>query len=144
MARYSAFLGLQVEVQYRAGDILLPASGTFVGDTGRSIFLEQNFEQRGQHRQFRWEIPYQYVVRLGEKGSSTTPAISATPAPLETQDAQLASRLSTEQSVQEPVAGEVRSDQDVEELEPENAAAVVASCGSNVSVIFPRPQRSNS
>jgi hypothetical protein len=144
MARYSAFLGLQVEVQYRAGDILLPASGTFVGDTGRSIFLEQNFEQRGQHRQFRWEIPYQYVVRLSEKGSSTTPAISATPAPLETQDAQLASRLSTEQSVQEPVAGEVRSDQDVEALEPENAAAVVASCGSNVSVIFPRPQRSNS
>ena len=67
MARYSAFLGLQVEVQYRAGDILLPASGTFVGDTGRSIFLEQNLEQRGQHRHFRWEIPYQYIVRLTEK-----------------------------------------------------------------------------
>jgi hypothetical protein len=66
------------------------------------------------------------------------------PAPLETPDALLASRLSTKQSVQEPVAGEVRSDQDVEELEPENAAAVVASCGSNISVIFPRPQRSNS
>jgi hypothetical protein len=67
MARYSVFLGLQVEVQYRAGDILLPASGTFVGDTGRSIFLEQSLEQRGQHRYFRWEIPYQYIVRLAEK-----------------------------------------------------------------------------
>src|ERR1700686_921126 len=67
MARYSVFLGLQVDVQYRAGDILLPASGTFVGDTGRSIFLEQNLEQRGQHRHFRWEIPYQYIVRLAEK-----------------------------------------------------------------------------
>src|ERR1700694_3231775 len=67
MARYSVFLGLQVEVQYRAGDILLPASGTFVGDTGRSIFLEQSLEQRGQHRHFRWEIPYQYIVRLAEK-----------------------------------------------------------------------------
>jgi hypothetical protein len=67
MARYSVFLGLQVEVQYRAGDILLPASGTFVGDTGRSIFLEQNLEQKGQHRHFRWEIPYPCIVRLAEK-----------------------------------------------------------------------------
>src|SRR5882762_11878615 len=33
MARYSAFLGRRVEVQYRAGDILLPASGTFVADS---------------------------------------------------------------------------------------------------------------
>ncbi len=67
MARYSAFLGRRVEVQYRAGDILLPASGTFVADSGRSIFLEQTFEQRGSQRHFRWEIPYQYIVRLEEK-----------------------------------------------------------------------------
>jgi hypothetical protein len=144
MARYSAFLGLQVEVQYRAGDILLPASGTFVGDTGRSIFLEQSFEQRGQHRQFRWEIPYQYVMRLSEKGNSTTPAISATRAPLEMQDTHIASQLLPDQSAREAGAGEVRADEDVEEREPENAAAAVASCSSNVSVIFPRPQRSNS
>jgi hypothetical protein len=67
MARYSAFLGRRVEVQYRAGDILLPASGIFVADSGRSIFLEQQFEQRGQHKHFRWEIPYQYLVRIEEK-----------------------------------------------------------------------------
>src|SRR5580693_3472477 len=67
MARYSAFLGRRVEVQYRAGDILLPASGTFVADSGRSIFLEQHFEQRGSQRHFRWEIPYQYIVRIEEK-----------------------------------------------------------------------------
>jgi hypothetical protein len=67
MARYSAFLGRKVEVQYRAGDILLPASGTFVADSGRSIFLEQIFEQRGSQKHFRWEIPYQYIVRLEEK-----------------------------------------------------------------------------
>src|SRR6266704_576755 len=67
MARYSTYLGRRVEVQYRAGEILLPASGTFVADSGRSIFLEQNFEQRGQHRHFRWEIPYQYLVRIEEK-----------------------------------------------------------------------------
>src|SRR5215472_3036776 len=67
MARYSAFLGRHVEVQYRAGDILLPASGIFVADSGRSIFLEQNFEQHGQHKHFRWEIPYQCLVRIIEK-----------------------------------------------------------------------------
>jgi hypothetical protein len=67
MARYSAFLGRKVEVQYRAGDIVLPASGTFVADSGRSIFLEQSFVQKGQQRNFRWEIPYQYIVRLEEK-----------------------------------------------------------------------------
>src|ERR1700720_4591482 len=67
MARYSAFLGRRVEVHYRAGDILLPASGTFVADSGRSIFLEQHLEQRGQMKQFRWEIPYQYIVRLEER-----------------------------------------------------------------------------
>jgi hypothetical protein len=67
MARYSGFLGRRVEVHYRAGDILLPASGTFVADSGRSIFLEQSFSQRGQQRHFRWEIPYQYIVRLEGK-----------------------------------------------------------------------------
>ena len=78
MARYSAFLGRRVEVQYRAGDILLPASGTFVADSGRSIFLEQNFEQRGQHKHFRWEIPYQYLVRIEEKPDSDSSETSGT------------------------------------------------------------------
>jgi hypothetical protein len=78
MARYSAFLGRRVQVQYRAGDILLPASGVFVADSGRSIFLEQNFEQRGKHGHFRWEIPYQCLVRIEEKPDS---GISANAAP---------------------------------------------------------------
>ncbi|HEY2546092.1 MAG TPA: hypothetical protein VGI46_08510 [Candidatus Acidoferrum sp.] len=78
MARYSTFLGRRVEVQYRAGDILLPASGTFVADSGRSIFLEQHFEQRGTQKHFRWEIPYQYIVRLEEKAEASP---GATPAP---------------------------------------------------------------
>jgi len=77
MARYSAFLGRRVEVQYRAGEILLPASGTFVADSGRSIFLEQNFEQRGQHKHFRWEIPYQYLVRIVEKPDAGVTASGA-------------------------------------------------------------------
>ncbi|MGH9675702.1 MAG: hypothetical protein ACRD36_01255 [Candidatus Acidiferrum sp.] len=74
MARYHAFLGRSVEVQYRAGDILLPASGTFVADSGRSIFLEQHIEQRGQQKQFRWEIPYQCIVRIKEKEDGASPA----------------------------------------------------------------------
>ncbi len=80
MARYSAFLGRRVEVQYRAGDILLPASGIFVADSGRSIFLEQNFEQRGRHSHFRWEIPYQCLVRIFEKPDSSTTPDAAAPA----------------------------------------------------------------
>ncbi|HME13111.1 MAG TPA: hypothetical protein VKF79_09640 [Candidatus Acidoferrum sp.] len=80
MARYSSFLGRRVEVQYRASDTLLPASGTFVADSGRSIFLEQSFEQRGQHRHFRWEIPYQYLVKIALiklDDSSTAPVTAA-------------------------------------------------------------------
>ncbi|GEM_PF-491216 len=72
MARYSALLGRRVDVQYRAGDICLPASGTLVGDSGRSIFLEQHFEQRGQQKNFRWEVPYAYIVRIEEHAPSDT------------------------------------------------------------------------
>jgi hypothetical protein len=75
MARYSAFLGRRVEVQYRAGDILLPAIGTFVADSGRSIFLEHHYVQREQQRQFRWEIPYRYIVRLTEVGEGSGPSL---------------------------------------------------------------------
>ncbi len=82
MARYSPFLGRRVEVHYRAGDILLPASGTFVADSGRSIFLEQHLIQHGQQKNFRWEIPYQYIVRLEEaKEPPDTAGKSDTPVP---------------------------------------------------------------
>jgi len=67
MARYSLLLGRSVEVHYRAGDICLPAVGTLVADSGRSIFLEQHYEQRGQQKNFRWEVPYQYIVRIEER-----------------------------------------------------------------------------
>ena len=82
MARYSAFLGRPVEVQYRAGDTCLPASGTFVADSGRSIFLEQHYEQCGQQKNFRWEIPYQCIVRLGELEPASATEPSAKPAGL--------------------------------------------------------------
>jgi hypothetical protein len=125
MARYSAFLGLQVEVQYRAGDILLPASGTFVGDTGRSIFLEQNLEQRGQRRHFRWEIPYPCIVRLAEK-----------PEPVEStaQEKPLISRPPAAETAQPASANQERESGEQEESAVDRLKA---------SVLFPRPQRSN-
>lgn len=66
MASFAQFLGRKVTVQYRVGDVLLPASGTFAADSGRSIFLEQHVEQRGKRSYFRWEIPYQYIHRIEE------------------------------------------------------------------------------
>jgi hypothetical protein len=64
MASFGHFLGRKVTVQYRVGDVLLPASGTFSADSGRSIFLEQHVEQKGKRSYFRWEIPYQFIHRI--------------------------------------------------------------------------------
>jgi hypothetical protein len=93
MARYSSFLGRRVDVQYRAGDIVLPASGTFVADSGRSIFLEQSLLQRGHQKHFRWEIPYRYIVRLEEAHQPPEPPFTravVSPAPLPADDASAA------------------------------------------------------
>jgi len=64
MASFGHLLGCKVTVQYRVGDVLLPASGTFAADSGRSIFLEQHVEQKGKRSYFRWEIPYQFIHRI--------------------------------------------------------------------------------
>jgi len=71
MASFAQFLGRKVTVQYRVGDVLLPASGTLAADSGRSIFLEQHVEQRGKRSYFRWEIPYQYIYKIEEAGELT-------------------------------------------------------------------------
>ncbi|HYL10848.1 MAG TPA: hypothetical protein VEU31_08935 [Candidatus Acidoferrales bacterium] len=77
MARYSALLGHGVEVQYRAGDLLLPAKGTLRADSGRSIFLEQKIEQRGQVKTFRWEIPYPCIVRIEPQKTTLAAMVGA-------------------------------------------------------------------
>lgn len=66
MARYGNLLGKRVGVHYRAGDITLPATARLVADSGRSIFLEEQYVLRGRVQMFRWEIPYQCVMRLEE------------------------------------------------------------------------------
>jgi hypothetical protein len=64
VAAYSQFLGCRVTVRYRVGEMLLSATGTFCADSGRSIFLEQHLEQRGERKYFRWEVPYPYIYRV--------------------------------------------------------------------------------
>jgi hypothetical protein len=126
MARYSSFLGRRVEVHYRASDTLLPASGIFVADSGRSIFLEQIFEQRGQHRHFRWEIPYQYLVKIGVSSEEE-------PEPGSRQDA-----------VAAKPAGENRAQEAAAMLSgPEGKRACSAAAGMGlVSAILPVARRS--
>lgn len=83
MARYSAYLGRKVDVHYRAGDICLPARGTFIADSGRSIFLEQRFDHMGTQKTFRWEVPYAYIIRIEERppeSASASAAVLKTPA----------------------------------------------------------------
>jgi hypothetical protein len=66
MCRYHELLGRRVEVQYRAGDVILPATGALAADSGKSIFLEEKLVQRGQVKTFRWEIPYTCILSLDE------------------------------------------------------------------------------
>lgn len=88
MASFAQFLGRKVTVQYRVGDVLLPASGTFAADSGRSIFLEQHVEQRGKRSYFRWEIPYQYIHRIEEAEEIPEPPADRKAAPVEPENPQ--------------------------------------------------------
>jgi len=88
MASFAQFLGRKVTVQYRVGDVLLPASGTFAADSGRSIFLEQHVEQRGKRSYFRWEIPYQHIHRIEEAEDTPEPPVEPKPVPAEAQPPQ--------------------------------------------------------
>jgi hypothetical protein len=74
MARYHQLLGRRVDVEYRAGDIILPATGTLAADSGKSIFLEEKLLQRGHEKTFRWEIPYPFLLNIRES-TSTAPEV---------------------------------------------------------------------
>jgi hypothetical protein len=66
MAQYSNLLGQRVEVEYRAGDVLLTAKGKMAADTGKSIFLEEHSDQKGKTKTFRWEIPYPCILSVAQ------------------------------------------------------------------------------
>jgi len=76
MARYSALLGRRIEVTYRAGDVVLPASGTMAADSGKFIFLEEHYQREGSAKSFRWEIPYACIVQLNEIPEVPKPSAS--------------------------------------------------------------------
>jgi hypothetical protein len=60
-------------VYYRAGGVLLPATGTLAADSGKSIFLEERFGQQQEVKTFRWEIPYESIIKLSESLMPLTP-----------------------------------------------------------------------
>lgn len=74
MARYSIYLSKRVAVRFRAGENYLPAAGVLVGDSGRSIFLEEHFSKENGVKSFRWEIPYQCIDELAEDGVAASSA----------------------------------------------------------------------
>ena len=74
MARYSAILGRRIVVTYRAGDIILPATGKLAADSGKSIFLEESYQQQGNVKTFRWEIPYACILELSERPEIPKPS----------------------------------------------------------------------
>ncbi len=74
MARYDSLVGKLTEVDYRAGELRLTAAGTLVADSGKSIFIEEQFSQRGRVKTLRLAIPYQCIVRIRE---GAAPSISA-------------------------------------------------------------------
>lgn len=44
----------------------MSAVGTLVADSGKSIFIEDNFSQSGRNKLLRVEIPYDYIIRVVE------------------------------------------------------------------------------
>jgi hypothetical protein len=76
MARYSSLLGRRIDVTYRAGHVVLPASGNLAADSGKSIFLEESYKQKTGVKTFRWEIPYACIVELNECPEIPRPSAS--------------------------------------------------------------------
>ncbi len=63
-------------MSYRAGDIVLPATGKLAADSGKSIFLEESYRQLGHVQTFRWEIPYPSIIQLSEVAEGPKPSAS--------------------------------------------------------------------
>jgi len=63
-------------VTYRAGDVILPATGKLAADSGKSIFLEESYQQQGSVKTFRWEIPYPCIMELSEVPEIPRPSAS--------------------------------------------------------------------
>ena len=65
---------------------MLPATGNLAADSGKSIFLEERYQQKGSVKTFRWEIPYGCILELNECPEGPKPSASVN-TPRETADA---------------------------------------------------------
>lgn len=66
MAHYPALIGKHVRALYRAGDLYLTACGSLVGESVRSVFIEERFSRNGKEKMFRIEIPHRCLLRIAE------------------------------------------------------------------------------
>jgi hypothetical protein len=80
---------------------------------------------KGQHRHFRWEIPYPCIVRLAEKPELVAPTA---------QERSLSSQAAMTETAQPAIANQQPESGEQEESAVNRLKA---------AMIFPRPQRSN-
>lgn len=64
MPEFTSLIGKRVEVNYRAGDIRMTATGTLAVDSGEFIRVEDRLSQSGREKTVRVEIPYPSLVRV--------------------------------------------------------------------------------
>jgi len=74
MATFTSLVGKRVEVNYRAGDIRMTATGTLSIDTGEFIRLEDRFSHLGREKTVRLEIPYPSLVRIRQISTQAEPS----------------------------------------------------------------------
>ena len=82
MSPYSSLLGKRVEAHYRASDLQLSAAGTLVADSGKSIYIEDQYLQNGREKKMRLEIPYHFIFRVvakAERPDQGSIAIASSP-----------------------------------------------------------------
>jgi hypothetical protein len=66
MSAFTLLVGKRVEVNYRAGEVQMTATGMLALDSGALIRLEDRFAQSGRDKTVRIEIPYPSIVRVRE------------------------------------------------------------------------------
>jgi hypothetical protein len=73
MPTFASLIGKRVEVNYRAGDIRMTATGTLSLDSGEFIRIEDRLSQSGREKTVRLEIPYPSLVRVRQISAESEP-----------------------------------------------------------------------
>ena len=79
MAHYPALIGKRVRALYRAGGLYLTACGSLVGESVRSVFIEERFSRNGKEKMFRIEIPHRCLLRIAESKPPSNPLDAVAP-----------------------------------------------------------------